>query len=59
MAYESRAEGGYGATASVIHNDSSQHSIVVPDAELLFTGDYRRAGPDLVITGHDLSLIHI
>jgi probable HAF family extracellular repeat protein len=53
MAYESRTEGGYGATASVIHSDSSQHSIVVPDAELLFTGDYRRAGPDLVITGHD------
>jgi hypothetical protein len=33
--------------------ESSQQSVIVPDAELLFTGDFHRAGPDLVITGHD------
>jgi VCBS repeat-containing protein len=32
-----------------------QHAIVVPDAHLLFSGDYRRAGSDLVLSkdGHD------
>jgi FecR protein len=29
------------------------HSVIVPDADLLFNGTYHRAGPDLVITGHD------
>src|SRR5208282_2789456 len=56
MAYVSTVEGDHGAAASVIpHNfyDSSQHSVIVPDAELLFTGAFRRAGPDLVLTGHD------
>jgi hypothetical protein len=52
MAYASAA-GGYGA-ASVIHpNADHADAIVVPDAELLFRGDYKRAGPDLVITGPD------
>jgi probable HAF family extracellular repeat protein/uncharacterized repeat protein (TIGR03803 family) len=44
--------GGYGATASVIPNAHGD-TISVPDAELLFNGDFRRAGPDLVLTGHD------
>jgi hypothetical protein len=54
MAYAS-ATGGYGAgSASVIHpNAAHPDAIVVPDAELLFRGDYKRAGPDLVITGPD------
>jgi hypothetical protein len=54
MAYAS-ATGGYGAGgASVIHpNPADADSIVVPDAELLFRGDYKRAGPDLVITDPD------
>ena len=47
-------EGGYGAPASVISVDSAnQDHILVPDAQLLFTADFRRAGPDLVLTGHD------
>ncbi len=56
MAYAS-AEGGYGAGApaiSVFHFDAARPDHVnIPDAELLFTGDFRRAGPDLVLTGHD------
>ena len=50
MAYVLRVEGGYGAGASVIQNDSTHHSVLVPDAELLVSGAYHRAGPDLVLT---------
>ena len=47
-------EGGYGASASVIHTDSAHpNHIVVPDAQLLFTAHFHRAGPDLVLTGRD------
>jgi len=47
-------EGGYGASASVIHADSAHpNHIVVPDAQLLFTAHFHRAGPDLVLTGRD------
>lgn len=48
-------EGGYGAPASVIHVDFThpQHAIVVPDAQLLFAGEFHRAGPDLVLIGPD------
>src|ERR1700753_2189581 len=53
MAYVSRLEGGYGTGVSVIHNDSTHDSVLVPDAELLLSGTYHRSGPDLVITGHD------
>jgi FecR protein/Carbohydrate binding domain len=53
MAYVSRVEGGYGTGASVIHNDSAHHSVLVPDAELLVSGAYHRAGPDLVLTNPD------
>jgi hypothetical protein len=54
MAYVSTAEGGYGAAASLIHHDPGHSSPVsIPDAELLFNGEFRRAGPDLVLTGHD------
>src|SRR5208282_5629504 len=54
MAYASAAEGGYGAGASVIHADASHSEYIsVPDAELLFKGEFHRAGPDLVLTGHD------
>ena len=52
MAYASMLGGGYGATASVIPNAHGD-TVSVPDAELLFNGDFRRAGPDLVLTGHD------
>jgi hypothetical protein len=53
MAYVSRVEGGYGTDASVIHSDSTHHSVLVPDAELLVSGAYHRAGPDLVLTSPD------
>jgi len=48
-------DGGFGAPASVTHFDSAGPAqvIIVPDAQLLFTADFRRAGPDLVLTGHD------
>jgi hypothetical protein len=43
-------DGGF----SLIHSDSHHaNAIVVPDAELLFSGDFHRAGLDLVLTGHD------
>ena len=32
---------------------SSAHSVLVPDTELLFTAQFHRAGPDLVLTGRD------
>jgi FecR protein len=48
-------EGGYAGPASVIHLDSAQpdHPIIVPDAELLFTAQFHRVGPDLVLVGRD------
>ena len=54
MAYTTATEGGFEAAASIIHTNSSHSEYVsVPDADLLFRGDYHRAGPDLVLTGHD------
>jgi hypothetical protein len=53
MAYAS-AMGGYGAGASLINPDTSHVGIIdVPDAELLFRGEFHRAGPDLVLIGQD------
>ena len=48
-------EGGYGAPASVIQSNSAHpdHPIIVPDAQLLFTAQFHRAGPDLVLIGQD------
>ena len=53
MAYASAVQGGYGTGGSIIHHESSDHSVLVPDTELLFTGQFHRAGPDLVLTGRD------
>src|SRR5579862_7491925 len=53
MAYASAGQGGLGAGGSVIPHESSDHSVLVPDAELLFTAQFHRAGPDLVLTGRD------
>ena len=53
MAYASRGQGDYGASGAVIHHETSDHSVLVADAELLFTAHFHRAGPDLVLTGHD------
>ena len=53
MAYGSAGQGGLGAGGSVFPHESSDHSVLVPDAELLFTAQFHRAGPDLVLTGRD------
>lgn len=61
MAYASASGLGFGASGSgsgvsgsAIFPDSSHPDvIVVPDAKLLFRGDFHRAGPDLVLTGPD------
>jgi hypothetical protein len=53
MARASTTDGGYGAGGPVIHHESSDHSVLVPDTELLFTAQFHRAGPDLVLTGRD------
>jgi FecR protein len=53
MTYGS-ADSGYGAGASVFHTDASHaDTVLIPDADLLFNGAYKRHGPDLVLTGHD------
>src|SRR5580698_1134529 len=53
MAHGLTAQGGLGADGSVIPHDASAHSVLVPDTELLFTAQFHRAGPDLVLTGRD------
>ena len=53
MAYASAGQGDLGTGGSVIPHESSDHSVLVPDAELLFTAQFHRAGPDLVLTGRD------
>jgi hypothetical protein len=52
MAYAATME-GFGAALPVMQSDSPHGSVAaVPDAALL-AGEFRRAGPDLVLTGHD------
>ena len=53
MAHGFTVQGGLGASASIIPHESSAHSVLVPDTELLFTAQFHRAGPDLVLTGRD------
>src|SRR5271170_3978502 len=54
MASAFAREGGYGGSTSAIDIDSPDaNHIIIPDAQLLFTADFRRAGPDLILTGHD------
>src|SRR5580704_17935111 len=53
MAHGFTVQGGLGAVGSVIPHESSEHSVLVPDTELLFTAQFHRAGPDLVLTGRD------
>src|SRR3984957_14868997 len=56
MTYGSAVQGGLGAGGSIIPHESSEssdHSVLVPDTELLFTAQFHRAGPDLVLTGRD------
>ena len=38
---------------SVVVAEPDAKFVVVPDAALLFTADYKRSGPDLVLTGQD------
>jgi hypothetical protein len=54
MAAAFARDGGYGAPASVIDVDPSHpDSINIADAQFLFTADFHRAGPDLILTGRD------
>ena len=54
MVSASTREVDYGGNASIISFDSADADhIFVPDAQLLFTADFRRSGPDLVLTGPD------
>ncbi len=53
MAHGFTVQGGLGAGGSNILHESSAHSVLVPDTELLFTAQFHRAGPDLVLTGRD------
>ena len=54
MAYVPTAAESYGTDASVIQLDSSHPGYVsVPDAKFLFTAEFHRAGPDLLLTGQD------
>ena len=54
MAYVSASGEGHGHAASLIRTDAHHaDSVNISDAELLFTGNFQRHGPDLVLTGHD------
>ena len=54
MAYVPTAAESYGTDASVIQLDSSHPGYVsVPDAKFLFTAEFHRAGPDLLLMGQD------
>jgi hypothetical protein len=53
MAHGFTVQGGLGAGGSIIPHESSADSVLVPDTELLFTAQFHRAGPDLVLTGRD------
>ena len=54
MAYVPVAAESYGTDASVIQLDSSHPGyVLVPDAKFLFTAEFHRAGPDLLLTGQD------
>ena len=49
----SRCRGVVGLVGPSSFMSSSDHSVLVPDTELLFTAQFHRAGPDLVLTGRD------
>jgi hypothetical protein len=54
MAYVPTAAESYGTGASVISLDSSHPTyVLVPDAKFLFTAEFHRAGPDLLLIGQD------
>src|SRR5262245_16303656 len=41
------------ALAANLATNESPVALVVPDAHLLFTGDFQRSGSDLILTGSD------
>lgn len=45
------------ATEASSHTLDAEPSILFPDRDLLFTGDFRRSGADLVLQGHDTTAI--
>src|SRR5690348_16943663 len=44
---------GASATVSIDADQAHSGHIVIPDAQFLFTAEFRRARPDLVLSGHD------
>src|SRR5271170_1570646 len=55
MRYASGTEGHGAATAasSIYLDPSHPNFVLIPDAQLLFTAEFHRAGPDLVLIGQD------
>ena len=54
MIYAPTVRGGYGEGSSPLQVGSAHPNLgIVLDAELLFTANFRRAGPDLILTGQD------
>ncbi len=52
--FASTATGNHSGPFSLVHSDSHHaDTVLVPDIELLFSGEFHRAGLDLVITAHD------
>jgi hypothetical protein len=55
MNYADRAAGAFSASAisTIDVSRSPAETITVTDAQLLFTGEFYRAGPDLILSSHD------
>lgn len=55
MAAAYLGDSGYGGGSATVLQPDSAHPdhIIVPDAQLLFTAQFHRAGPDLVLIGRD------
>src|ERR1700719_894213 len=52
--YASAKDGAHDSEFSLVHSESDHaNAVVVPDADLLFAGNFQRAGSDLVLTGYD------
>src|SRR5450631_3272812 len=55
------AEGRDGPSASSVHSlphsSVPKDAIVVPDAHLLFNGDFKRSGVDLILSGDDREIV--
>ena len=45
------------STSNTVSGHAPSDAIIIPDAHLLFTGDFKRAGVDLVLSGDDRELV--